>query len=114
MQTDHVIIARRPDMIIIDKHTNKAQVIDFTIPYDSGVDSKEIEKMEKYQDLVRELKKLWDMKIVIIPIVLGALRTTLKTLQKGMKDIEIKTSICELQKTVILHTARILRKALYV
>ena len=61
VQTDHVIQARRPDMIVIDKEATKAQVIDFAISYDSRVDNKEIEKVEKYQDLVRELKKLWDM-----------------------------------------------------
>ena len=32
VQTDHIIQARRPDMIVIDKETNKAQVIDFAIP----------------------------------------------------------------------------------
>ena len=37
-----------------------------------------MKKMEKYHDLVRELRKLWDMKIVIIPIVLGALGTNPK------------------------------------
>ena len=96
VQTDHIIQARRPDMIVIDKETNKAQVIDFAIPYDSRVDSKEMEKIEKYQDLVRELKGLWDMKVVVIPIVLGALGTTPKTLQKRMKDIGIETRIGEL------------------
>ena len=114
VQTDHIIQARRPDMIVIDKETNKAQIIDFAIPYDSRVDSKEMEKIEKYQDLVREMKKLWDMKVVVIPIVLEALGTTPKTLQKRMKDIGIETRIAELQKTVILHTARILRKVLEV
>ena len=109
VQTDHIIQARRPDMIVIDKETNKAQVIDFAIPYNSRVDSKEMEKIEKYQDLVRELNKLWDMKVVVIPIVLGALGKTPKTLQKRMTDIGIETKIGELQKAVILHTARIER-----
>ena len=61
-----------------------------------------------------ELKKLWGMKVVAIPIVLGALGTTPKTLQKRMKDIGIETRTGELQKAVILHTARILRKVLEV
>ena len=58
IQTDHVIQARRPDMIVINKKENTAQVIDFAIPHDSRVNSKEIEKIDQYQDLVRELKKL--------------------------------------------------------
>ena len=40
-QTDHVIQARRPNMIVVDKETNKARVIDFVISYNSRVDNKE-------------------------------------------------------------------------
>ena len=35
-------------MIVINKKDNSAQVIDFAITHDSRVDSKEIEKIEKY------------------------------------------------------------------
>ena len=93
-------------MIVINKKENTAQVIDFAIRYDSKVASKETGKIEEYQDLIRELKKLWDMKIVIISIVKGALGTTPKTLPKRLKDIGIKTNIAELQENVILNTAR--------
>ena len=101
-------------MIVINKKDNAAQGTDFAIPHDSRVDSKDIEKFEKYQDLVRELKKLWDMKIVVILIVIGALGTTPKALPKRLKDIGIKSNVVELQKSVILNTARILRKVLEV
>ena len=53
-----MIEARRPDMIVIDKETKFAKIIDFAIPYDTRVNSKEVEKMEKYQDLAREIKNL--------------------------------------------------------
>ena len=33
------------------------------------------EKKDKYHDLARELKKLWNMKVTIIPIVIGAFGT---------------------------------------
>ena len=33
---------------------------------------KECEKKDKYQDLAKELKKLWNMKVKNIPIVIGA------------------------------------------
>ena len=46
-------------MIIVDKKGNQCQIIDFAVPYDSTVDEKEKEKIQKYQDLARELKKLW-------------------------------------------------------
>ncbi len=40
-------------------------------------------KKDKYLDLARELKKLWNMKVTIVPIVIGALGTITKGLLKG-------------------------------
>ena len=51
----NIIEHRRPDMIIIDKTSKKTQIIDFTIPAD-------LLKIENYQDLKRELQKLWNLK----------------------------------------------------
>ena len=73
IQTDHVIESRWPDMIIVEKKKNKCQIIDFTAPYGTRVDEKEQEKILKYQNLARELKKLWDTKLNIIPVIIGAL-----------------------------------------
>ena len=51
------IWARRPGMIVIDKETKFTKVIDFAIPFDTRENSKEVEKIEKYQDLAQEIKK---------------------------------------------------------
>ena len=56
---NHVIEARPPDMIIIDKVKKLCQIVDFAVPYDTNVNTKEVEKIEKNQDLARELRKLW-------------------------------------------------------
>ena len=47
--------------------------MDFTVPADHRVKLKENEKKNKYLDLAREVKKLWNMKATIIPIVIGGL-----------------------------------------
>ena len=86
-----MIEARRPDMIVIDKETKFAKIIDFAIPYDSRVNSKEVEKIEKYKDLAREIKKLWGVRVTAIPIVVGTLGTTQKKLKKRLEDIGIET-----------------------
>ena len=39
VQTDHVIEARRPDMIVVDKVKKTCTIIDFAIPYDSRVNN---------------------------------------------------------------------------
>ena len=111
VQTDHVIAARRPDLIVLDKKNKVCQIIDFAVPYDTGVVQKEAEKIEKYQDLARELR-IWKVKTQIIPVVIGALGTIPKTLVQWLEKIGIRTKIGELQKTVLLHSARILRRVL--
>ena len=49
--------------------------MDSTVPADHGVKLKESEKKDKYLELARELKKLWNMKVTVTPIVIGALGT---------------------------------------
>ena len=112
VQTDHVIQARRPDVTLIDKEKSECKIIDFSIPYDSRVNAKEIEKIEKYQDLAREVQKLWNMRTKVIHIIIGALGTNPKKLSKRLDDLGIGTRIVELQKTVSIYSARILRKML--
>ena len=82
IETDHVIEARRPDMITVEKKNNKCQIIDFAVPFDTRVDEKEKEKIFKYQELARELKKLWNKKVKVIPVIIGALGTAPKALPK--------------------------------
>ena len=52
VQTNHFITARRPDMIFIDKKHYECLIINFAIPYDTRVDDKEVEQIEKYLDLI--------------------------------------------------------------
>ena len=52
--------------------------MDFDAPMDHRVKFKESEMKDKYQDLARQLKKLWNMKVTVIPIVIGAFGTVNK------------------------------------
>ena len=52
--------------------------MDFAVPADHRVKLKDSEKKDKNGDLVRELKKLSNMKVVMIPIVISALGTFTK------------------------------------
>ena len=74
IKTDHQISARRPDLIIINnKKKEICKIIDFAVPGGHRKKLKECEKRDKYLDFARELKKLWNMKVTIIPIVIGDL-----------------------------------------
>ena len=39
-----------------------------------------------------ELKKLWNIKVTFIPIIIDALSTVTKGLRKGLVDLEIRMS----------------------
>ena len=71
IQIDHVIEARRPDLVVVDKE-RICKIIDFAVPGDRRIE-KEKDKIEKYQNLGRELQKIWNVKVKIIPLVVGSL-----------------------------------------
>ena len=51
IQTDRLIEARRPDIMVIDKANKTCQIIDIAVPSDQNVAKKEKEKIDKYQEL---------------------------------------------------------------
>ena len=57
VQTDELIPAGRPDLIIINKKKRICKIVDFGDPADHRINLKESEKKDKYLDLARELKK---------------------------------------------------------
>ena len=87
-------------------------MVDFAVPADYRIKLKECEKKNKYLDLARELKKLWNLKVTIIPIVIGALGTVTERLIKELGDLEIRGRVETIQTTTLLRTARILRRVL--
>ena len=58
IQSDHVIEARRPDLVLVDKKERSCKIIDFAVPEDSRIEEKEKDKIEKYEDSGKELQKM--------------------------------------------------------
>ena len=52
------------------------------------------------------------MEVTIIPIVIGAFDTVTKGILKGLDDLEVGGRMETIQSTVLLRTARILRRVL--
>ena len=74
IQCDNLIEARRPDLIVIDKKEEKGIIIDIAVPADVRIEEKEKAKVEKYQDLKKEIRRLSKLRNVeIVPVVIGAL-----------------------------------------
>ena len=80
---------------------------------DRNVIDKEKEKKDKYLNLLIELQRLWDTKIDIVPLVIGALRSTSDALNSYLNLLQITDlNVHQLQKTVLLKTTTILRRHL--
>ena len=106
--TYSLIPDRKTDLLIINNKKREFAIF----PADPRINLKEREKKDKYLHLARELKKLWNMKVTIVPIVIGAFGTITKGLLKGLEDLEVGGWVETIQMTALLRTARILRRVL--
>ena len=102
IHTDQLISVRRPDLIIVNKKKRTCKIVDFAVPAEHRIKLKECEKKDRYLDFARELKKLWNMQLTIIPIVIGAFGTVTQGLFKGLEDLEVGGRVEAIQTTVLL------------
>ncbi|XP_051916213.1 uncharacterized protein LOC127597287 isoform X2 [Hippocampus zosterae] len=112
IQTDKMVMANQPDIVIIDKGQRKAVVVDVAVPSDGNIRKKEHEKLEKYQGLREELERAWKVKVTVVPVVVGALGAVTPKLDEWFQQIPGTTSDISVQKSAVLGTARILRRTL--
>ena len=63
-----------------------------------------------YQDLRRELQKIWNVRVKIIPLVVDSLGAIPNQFGNILNEIGVTAEKGEIPKTVLLGTARILRK----
>ena len=99
-------------MFVADKNERSSKIIDFAVPGDSRIQEQEKDETEKYQDLGRELQNIWNFKVKIIPLVVDSLGAIPKQLVNRLMQIGITAGTTQVQKTVFLGSARILRKVL--
>ena len=111
IQTDPLISARGPDLIIIKKKkkTKKrtCKIVDFAVLADHRIKLKESEKKDKY--LGRELKKTMEHKGDNYTNRDWCFSVT-KGLLNGLEDLEVGGRVEAIQSTASLRTARILRR----
>ena len=101
IQTDHLINKKKI-----------FKIVDFAVPADHRIKLRECAKIDKYFDLARFLKKLWNMKVTIIPMVICAFGTVTKGLLKGLEDLEFGDRVMTIQTTALLKTDRTRRRVL--
>ena len=84
----------------------------FTVPTDYRVKLKMDEKRDKFLNLAREIKILRNMKVTMIPIVVGVLGINIKGLVNALGDLEIRGTVDTSQTTAVLISVRIPRRVL--
>ena len=113
IQCDNLIEARQPDLIVIDKKEQKGIITDIAVPADVRLEEKEKEKVEKYQNLKKDTRRLWKLRNVeIVLVVIGAPGSIFASFDRWMGKLGIKCNVGVMQKSALLGTARILRKVL--
>jgi len=107
---DKEVTANRPDIIIKNKKEKTCTLIEVAIPADRNVVQKEVEKKLKYKSSCIEIKRMWNLKCTIIPVIIGATGIGTRSLRKNVEAVPGKHSIDSLQKTVILGTSHIIQR----
>ena len=73
IQVDRQIEHRRPDIVVIEKNTNRCLIIDVACPVANNLILKRNEKLENYSELRLEIARMCHKETFILPIIIGAL-----------------------------------------
>jgi hypothetical protein len=87
-------------------------VINVAIPGYRNVIQEETEKILKYKDLTIEIQRMWTVKTMAIPVIIGATGTISKSFRKYARTIPGNNEIKELQESALFGTAPILQEVL--
>ena len=109
--TDRHVPCNKPD-IGIKKKSDRCQHIDVAIPSDYNIQKKATEKMSKYVDIQIECQRIWNKKVEVISVIIGATGIVDKNIKRYVGRIPGCHNIYSLQRSAILGTAHILGKVL--
>ena len=110
--TDRHIPYNKPDLIVQEKETNRCVIIDVAIPSDCNIKRKTTEEMSKYVDLQIECQRMWNKKVKVIPVIIGATGIADRNIKNYIGNTPGSHNIYNLQRSAILGTAHILRNVL--
>jgi hypothetical protein len=75
VQTDRTIPNNKADIIIRYNEKGTCMLIDVATPGDRNVIKTEAEKILKYKDLIIEIRRLWNVKTKVTPVITGVTGT---------------------------------------
>jgi hypothetical protein len=70
VHTDREVTANTPFIIIKNKKEKTCILVDVAVTADRNVEQKKAEKKLKYKSLCVEIKRTWNLKCAIIPVII--------------------------------------------
>lgn len=102
----------RPDVTVLNRAARQWTFVDFSVPWDRNVVTKEGEKIEKYSPLAKEIRKLHRVSTKVVPLVVGSLGIVSRNLEGYLKDLGIPDVLGGMQTSAVIGTTLILQKVL--
>jgi len=87
VHTDREVTANRQDIIIKNKKEKTCTLIDVAVPTDRSVVQKEAEKKLKYKSLCTEIQRMWNLKCMILAVIIGATGIVMRSLRKNLEAV---------------------------
>ena len=111
--TEKKLKHNRPDITVLLKQEKERIFIDIAVSADQNTIKTQNEKIERYQELAFEVKRINKAsKVSVITIVTDAVETILKDARTRKEKLRIPDITGSGQLSAILRTAHILRKVL--
>jgi len=84
---DNQIAVNNNSNKISDNEKGTCMLMDVAISGDRIVIKKEAEKILKYKDLTTEIQRMWNIKTMVIPVIIGVTGTISKSFRKYVSNI---------------------------
>ena len=112
IKINDLISARQSNLVIVNKKKRTCNIVDLALPADLRLKVKESEKKDRYLEFARELKRLWKLKVTIMPVIFGLLSRITKEIAKRLEELKIRARVETNHTTMSLRSARILWRIL--
>ena len=93
-------MANQPDIIVVNMRDKKAVVVDDVIPTESNIRMKECEKLNKYQGVKEELDRMWSVKPLVVPVMIGLVISKVGGWLQQIPGITPETSVQKRQEDI--------------
>ncbi|MEG0366515.1 MAG: reverse transcriptase family protein [Coprobacillus sp.] len=105
IETAYKVQFNKPDIVIINNDNKTIQIIDITVTNTERIKISELEKIQKYDELSKDMMQTYSMKVIIIPFAISWDGAVSKMNVKHRQKIGIdNNTFIRIQKTAIIMT----------